>query len=163
LIFFSIIAPCLPVAVDESPSPSLGQIIVTIVNTISRMILTILFMARFPRPEINFMTFPVLNVFASLTFSIRVYELLEMGDNKEYDGYRFYRSWMWSSLLNIPFCIIGLVLVLLGSPGLIAISILVLVWNILNVGRCFLAQWACKESGNDIHPDFETVIKQYHL
>lgn len=93
-----------------------------------------------------------------------MYEVLEMGDNKEYDGYRFYRTWMWSSALNIPFAIISLVLLSLNkSSGLIAVSIFVVVWNLLNVGRCYLAQWANRESGNEIHPDFETTIKKYHL
>ena len=86
-----------------------------------------------------------------------------MGDNKEYDAYRYYRTWMWASLINLPFEIAALILVILGDPGLIAVSVLVLVWNIINAGRCFLAQWAMVESGNDIHPDFEQTIKKYKL
>ena len=70
---------------------------------------------------------------------------------------------MWSSLTNVPFTAVGLTLVILGDEGLIAVSILVLVWNLLNVGRCFLAAWAAVESGNDIHPDFDSTIKRYKL
>jgi hypothetical protein len=158
---FSIISPC--IIFNNNDSPTIGQILLTIFNTIIRIILCLIHIYKYPRPDLILTTLPFLNVLSSLTYSIRIYELLEMGDNKEYDGYRYYRSWMIASLCNIPFCIIGLILITLNAPGLIAISILVLVWNLLNVGRCFLAQWACKESGNDIHPDFESVIKNYQL
>ncbi|ETO10078.1 hypothetical protein RFI_27300 [Reticulomyxa filosa] len=85
------------------------------------------------------------------------------GESKEYDGYRYYRSWMWSSLLNVPFTGAALALVFTGSPGLDAVSIVVAVLNLLNVGRCFLAAWACFESGNNIHSDFEKTIHYYRL
>ena len=143
---------------------SAGQIIICLLNFLCRILLTLLFINRYPRQNLNFTTFPLLNVISSLTFSIRIYESLELGDNKEYDGYRYYRSWMWSSFLNIPFQIIALILVIIqAGAGSIALSVLVLVGNLLNVGRCFLASWARKESGNDIHPDFEQTIKRYKL
>lgn len=143
---------------------TVGQIVVCLLNFVMRCILTLLFMKRYPRPNLNFTTFPLINVISSLTYSIRIYESLELGDNKEYDGYRYYRSWMWSSFTNLPFAIVALILVIVdSSSGSIALSVLVLVLNLLNVGRCFLASWARKESGNDIHPDFEQTIKRYHL
>ncbi|ETO22890.1 hypothetical protein RFI_14303 [Reticulomyxa filosa] len=111
------------------------QAIVAAANVILRVIMCLWFVGRYPRANLTLMTFPFLTVISSLTYSIRVYELLEMGENKEYDGYRYYRSWMWSSLLNVPFTIAGLALVLTGSPGLDAVSIVVLVLNLLNVGR----------------------------
>lgn len=118
---------------------SVGQIIVCLLNILTRIILTLFFINRYPRQNLNFTTFPLLNIVSSLTFSIRVYESLELGDNKEYDGYRYYRSWMWSSFFNIPFEIIALILVIVkAGSGSIALSVLVLVGNLLNVGRCFL-------------------------
>jgi len=159
----TMIAPCLPFDSNSSDKPEIVQVILTIVNIILRVMLCLWFIGRYPRGNLTIMTFPFLSVISSLTYSIRVYELLEMGDNKEYDGYRYYRSWMWSSLLNVPFAIAGLVLVLKGYPGLDAVSIVILVLNLLNVGRCFLAAWACVESGNDIHSDFQKTIKSYHL
>ena len=143
---------------------SVGQLIVCLLNFVVRALLTLLFMKRYPRPNLNFTTFPLINIISSLTFSIRIYESLELGDNKEYDGYRYYRSWMWSSFTNLPFAVVALILVIVNSGvGSIALSVLVLVGNLLNVGRCFLASWARKESGNDIHPDFEQTIKRYKL
>jgi len=160
---FSIIAPCLPFGEEQSDTGKLVSICITTLNALCRVVLVCVHLSKYPRPELIFTTFPFLNVIASLTFSIRVYELLEMGDNKEYDGYRYARSWMYASMMNIPFATAALVLRILSSGGLIAIAVLVLVWNLLNTGRCFLQQWACKESGNDIHPDFEHVIRQYKL
>ena len=143
---------------------SIGQIMVCVLNIVFRILLTLLFINRYPRQNLNFTTLPLLNVVSSLTYSIRIYESLELGDNKEYDGYRYYRSWMWSSFTNLPFEIVALIFVILkAGDGSIAISVLVLVGNLLNVGRCFLASWARKESGNDIHPDFEQTIKRYKL
>jgi len=66
-------------------------------------------------------------------------------------------------LINIPFEIAALIFNILGMPGLIAINIMVLVWNIIHVGRCFLAQWANLEKGNDLHPDFQLTIRKYRL
>ena len=89
-----------------------------------------------------------------------------MGDNKEYDGYRYYRSWMWSSIINLPFLIINLILISVDKSkfvGMISVAVLIIVMNLLNIGRCFLASWANVESGNDIHPDFEQTIKKYNL
>ena len=145
-------------------SSSLAQIMVCLVNCVVRMGLTLFFINRYPRQNLNFTTFPLLNVVSSLTYFFRVYESLELGDNKEYDGYRYYRSWMWASFVNLPFEIVALALVIVkDGDGSIALSVLVLVGNLLNVGRCFLASWARKESGNDIHPDFEQTIKRYKL
>jgi len=155
----TMLAPCVPFDTKSTQQPEMAQVILTSVNVILRVLLCLWFISRYPRGNLTMTTFPFLTLISSLTYSIRVYELLEMGGNKEYDGYRYYRSWMWSSLLNVPFTIAGLVLVLTGSPGLDAVSIVVLVLNLLNVGRCFLAAWACVESGNDIHEDFEETIK----
>eukprot|EP00484_Ammonia_sp_Unknown_P010632 CAMPEP_0197055618 /NCGR_PEP_ID=MMETSP1384-20130603/69690_1 /TAXON_ID=29189 /ORGANISM="Ammonia sp." /LENGTH=239 /DNA_ID=CAMNT_0042489251 /DNA_START=25 /DNA_END=741 /DNA_ORIENTATION=- len=88
---FSILAPILPFGSNDKTS--MAQILVCILNLLCRVALTLLFVHRYPRPHLNLTTFPLLNVIISLTFSFRVYELLEMEDNKEYDGYRYYRSW----------------------------------------------------------------------
>lgn len=143
---------------------SIEQILVCLLNIVFRILLTLLFINRYPRQNLNFTTLPLLNVVTSLTYSIRIYESLELGDNKEYDGYRYYRSWMWSSFINLPFELVALIVVIMDAgDGSIALCVLVMVGNLLNVGRCFLASWARKESGNDIHPDFEETIKRYKL
>jgi len=159
----TILAPCVPFDTQSAQRPEMSQVVLTCINIVVRALLCLWFIGRYPRRNLTMTTFPCLTIISSLTYSIRVYELLEMGDNKEYDGYRYYRSWMWSSLVNVPFSIAGLVLVLTGSPGLDAVSIVVLVLNLLNVGRCFLASWACVESGNNVHADFERTIRFYHL
>jgi len=159
---FSMLSPILPIG-KEDKGGNTGGIIVCVLNVAVRAALTLLFMKRYPRPNLDFTTFPLINIISSLTFSIRIYESLELGDNKEYDGYRYYRSWMWSSFTNLPFAVVALVLVLTEKRGSIALAVLVLVGNLLNVGRCFLASWARKESGNDIHPDFAETIIRYRL
>jgi hypothetical protein len=159
---FSILSPILPIG-NADTGGNTGGITVCVLNVAVRAALTLLCMKRYPRPNLDFTTFPLINIISSLTFSIRIYESLELGDNKEYDGYRYYRSWMWSSFTNLPFAVVALVLVLTEKRGSIALAVLVLVGNLLNVGRCFLASWARKESGNDIHPDFESTIKRYRL
>jgi len=160
---FSIVAPILPFGRGHSGA-SVGQIVVCLLNFSVRALLTLWFVHRYPRQNLNFMTFPLINIISSLTFSICIYESLESGDNKEYDGYRYYRSWMWSSFINLPFAIVALILVIVDSSvGSIALSVLVLVGNLLNVGRCFLASWARKQNGNDIHQDFEETIKRCRL
>jgi len=158
---FSIIAPALPFG-DESVSG--GQLAIVFLNLAVRMALTLFLISRYPRQNLNLTTMPMLNVVSAFTFSIRIYEALELGDNKEYDGFRYYRSWMWASAANLPFEVAALIMVIVDtSAGSVALSVLVLVGNLLNVGRCFLASWARKESGNDIHPDFEQTIKRYKL
>mmetsp|Transcript_45746 Transcript_45746/g.76080 ORF Transcript_45746/g.76080 Transcript_45746/m.76080 type:complete len:312 (-) Transcript_45746:85-1020(-) len=161
----SILAPILPFGSDEEEKTSTGQILVFLTNFLCRMILTFVFIAKYPRPSLNFTTFPLLNVVASLTFGVRIYESLELGDNSEYDGYRYYRSWMWSVIVNVPFQIIALVLVIMphNGRGPIVVPILVLVGNLLNCCRCSLASWARKETGNEYHADFEQTIKQLKL
>jgi len=158
---FSIIAPILPFGSDEVSG---AQTAVMILNLFVRVALTLFLIARYPRQNLNLTTMPFLNFVSAWTFSIRIYEALELGDNKEYDGYRYYRSWMWASATNLPFALTALILVIASAGGgSIALSVLVFVGNLLNVGRCFLASWARKESGNDIHPDFEQTIKRYKL
>ena len=145
-------------------STSGGQLALVVANLLLRVGLTLLLISRYPRQNLNLTTMPLLNVASAFTFSIRIYEALELGDNKEYDGYRYYRSWMWASFANLPFEVAALILVIVkAGGGSIALSVLVLVGNLLNVGRCFLASWARKESGNDIHPAFEQTIKRYKL
>merc|ERR1712110_531919 len=120
------LSPILPIGKDTEATAS--QIVVCILNFVFRAVLTLLFMKRYPRPNLNFTTFPLINVISSLTYSIRIYESLELGDNKEYDGYRYYRSWMWSSFINLPFEIVALIFVIIkAGDGSIALSVLVLV------------------------------------
>jgi len=159
----TMVAPRLPFDTNSAQKPNMVEVLLTAVNVFLRVVMCLWFVGKYPRGSLTLMTFPFLSIISSLTYSIRVYELLEMGENKEYDGYRYYRSWMWSSLLNVPFTIAGLTLVLRGFPGLDAISIIVLVLNLLNVGRCFLAAWASLEAGNEIHSDFEETIQRHHL
>jgi len=159
---FSIIVPALCIG-NPHKTPNSAQIALVFLNIICRIIFTLIFIYRYPRPNLIICSFPILNVISSITYGIRLYECLEIGDNKEYDGYRFYRTWMYCFLINIVFEIVSLIFGILKMPGLLAIFILVLVWNLVHAGRCFLIQWANIEKGNDLHPDFEATIKKYKL
>jgi len=159
--FFCLLSPM--VCIADNKNPTLGEILVVIMNVLARILLTLVFISRYPRHSLIFCTFPFLNVIASLTYGMRIYEFLEMGDNKEYDGYRYYRTWMYCFLVNVPFEIVSLILDIKGECGIMAVSIMVLTWNIIHIGRCFLAQWANVEKGNDLHSDFQATIQKHKL
>jgi len=152
-----------PIIFTDNNVPTIAQFSIVIANIFFRILLTLLSIRRYPRPNLVFCTFPFVNVIAALTYSIRYYEFLEIGECKEYDGYRYHRTWMYCFLLNTLFEIASLVLIIIGTHGTMIISILVVTWNILNFGRCFLGQWSNVEKGNDVNDDFEKTIEKYHL
>jgi len=148
---------------NTNEHPQLVQVLIVFLNVICRILLVFFFIHLFPRPNLIMCCFPLLNPISSLTYGIRLYESLEIGDNKEYDGYRFYRTWMYCFLINIVFEIAAVVCSAMGMSGLIGIYIMILVVNTIHAGRCFLGQWANLEKGNDIHPDFKSTIIKYKL
>jgi len=157
----TILIPC--ISFNSNRNPDTSQVVMTLINILLRVILCLWFIGRYPRSNLTLMTFPLLSVISVFTYGIRVYELLYLGDNKEYDSYRYFRTWMWGALVNIPFSVASLIMVVGGAPGLDSIVTLLFVLNFLNVVRCFLTSWASVESGNDLHSDFGMTIKRYHL
>jgi len=152
-----------PIIFVGNKTLTLEQQLIVYVNILCRMILTLVFIKRYPRPNIIFCTFPFTNVITSLTYSIRYYEFLEIGEYKEYDGYRYNRTWMYCFLLNSLFEIISLIFVIMGMSGVISVCVIILTWNVMNAGRCYLGQWSNLEKGNDLHSDFEKTIEKYVL
>eukprot|EP00483_Globobulimina_turgida_P006832 UN06844 len=75
---FSIIAPILPFG-SNGQSSNIGQILVCLLNFITRVLLTLFFINRYPRQNLNFTTFPLINVISATTYFFRIYESLEIG------------------------------------------------------------------------------------